>query len=66
MFWKRLAPRLKRKDRNFQNKLLDLNISVTPKVHAAFFHIEDVLTDNQVSLGFFSEQSFDSVLSDYN
>ena len=50
----------------FKKSYLALEISVTPKVHAVFFHIEDFCDRTQKGLGFFSEQAMESVHYDFN
>lgn len=49
----------------FKESYLELNISVTPKVHAIFYHVLDFCTAKQCGLGFFSEQAIESVHSDF-
>lgn len=50
---------------DFKKSYLDLGISVTPKVHAVFHHVEDFCSKNQKGLGFFSEQAMESVHFDF-
>lgn len=46
---------------NFKQSYLDLGISVTPKVHAVFYHVEEFCSKQQSGLGFYSEQAMESV-----
>jgi len=50
---------------NFRKSYTDLGISVTPKIHAIFFHVKDFCIEKQKSLGLFSEQSMESVHFDF-
>lgn len=49
----------------FKKSYCDLNISVTPKVHAVFFHVPDFCTKTNKGLGSFSEQAMESVHCDF-
>ena len=49
----------------FKTYYLDLNISVTPKVHAVFYHIIDYCSEHKRGLGFYSEQAMESVHFDF-
>ena len=40
-------------------------ISVTPKIHAIFFHVLDFCQENNHSLGFYSEQAVESIRHDF-
>lgn len=60
-----LKPNFKRSIRLFKEAYLLLNISVTPKVHAVFFHVEEFCDKHGKSLGFFSEQAVETVHSDF-
>lgn len=51
---------------NFKRSYLDLGISVTPKVHAVYHHIKDFCSKNQHGLGFYSEQTIESVHHDFS
>lgn len=51
--------------KKFQTSFLDLEISVTPKVHAIFFHIDDFLRDKNEGLARWSEQTSEAVHSDF-
>lgn len=46
---------------NFKKSYLDLDISVTPKVHSVFFHIEEFCSKHHKGLGWYSEQAMESV-----
>jgi hypothetical protein len=50
----------------FKNKYLALNINVTPKVHAVFYHIEDFCEQHQKGLGQWSEQASEAVHADFS
>lgn len=50
---------------NFRDSFLKLNISVTSKIHAIFFHIKHFCEYYGIGLGFFSEQAFESVHHDF-
>lgn len=50
---------------NFQKNYKELNISVTSKVHAIFFHVKQFCKTFGFGLGFFSEQAFESVHHDF-
>ena len=50
----------------FKSEYLTLNISVTPKVHAVFFHIKDFCAQQKRGLGFFCEQAIESVHFDFD
>ena len=50
---------------NFRLSYLQLGISVTPKVHSVFFHIEYFCNKHEKSLGYFSEQAMKAVHSDF-
>lgn len=45
----------------FRNDYLDLEISITPKVHAVLFHITEFCMKEESGLGKFSEQASESV-----
>ena len=47
--------------RSFRSRYLDLEINVTPKVHAVFFHITEFCEKHGVGLGIYSEQASESV-----
>lgn len=51
---------------DFRKSYESLEISVTPKIHAIFHHVEQSCTKHQRGLGFFAEQSTESVHHDYN
>lgn len=50
----------------FKEAYLALNISVTPKVHAVFFHVEKFCNEHQKGLGFYSEQAMEAVHYDFS
>lgn len=45
---------------NFKKSYLALNISVTLKVHAVFFHVTQFCSKHNKALGFYSEQAIES------
>lgn len=49
----------------FKEAYLALNISVTPKVHAVFFHVKEFCTAHKKGLGFCSEQAMEAVHYDF-
>ena len=49
----------------FKKSYTDLRISITPKVHAVFFHVEQFCDKKGIGLGFFSEQAMESVHYDF-
>lgn len=49
----------------FKKSYLSLQISVTPKVHAVFYHIEDYCSEHKKGLGVDSEQAMESVHHDF-
>lgn len=65
-FGKLLYPNFKKNIRDFKRSYLDLGVSVTPKVHAVFYHVEDFCSKNQKGLGGYSEQAMESVHFDFN
>lgn len=65
-FSQTLQPNFKECIANFRKSYSDLEISITPKVHAVFFHVEDFCVKNKQALGFFSEQAMESVHFDFN
>lgn len=50
----------------FKGLYLSLNLSVTPKIHAVFYHIVDFCEGRQEGLGRWSEQSSESVHADFS
>lgn len=64
-FSMKLDPDFKQIITNFKQSYLDLEISITPKVHAVFFHVPDFCDEKQAGLGFYSEQAMESVHSDF-
>lgn len=60
-----LDPEYKQKISNFKNAYVALGISVTPKVHAVFYHIEDFCEPRACGLGQWSEQASESVHADF-
>lgn len=64
-FSKELTPEFKSSIEEFKNSYLSLDINVTPKVHAVFFHVVDFCSQNNIGLGFHSEQAFETVHYDF-
>lgn len=50
----------------FRASYLDLKISVTPKVHAVFFHVSHFCNLTNKGLGLYSEQAVESAHHDFN
>ena len=50
----------------FKDLYLSFNISVTPKIHAEFYHVVDFFQVRQEGLGRWSEQSSESVHADFS
>lgn len=50
---------------DFKKSYLALGISVTPKVHALFFHVPTFCRRHQIGLGIFSEQASEAVHSKF-
>ena len=53
------------KIRRFQTDYMKLGISVTPKIHAVFFHIEEFCEFSGMALGPFSEQTAESLHQEF-
>ena len=49
----------------FMNEYMKLSISVTPKVHAVFYHIEEFCSLTKMGLGPWSEQASESVHQEF-
>ena len=56
-----LDPSYKQKIHNFQKDFLTLKVSVTPKVHAVFFHISEFCEITNMGLGPWSEQTSEAL-----
>ena len=50
----------------FKSSYMTLGISITPKVHAVFYHIEEFLENKRFGLGIYSEQSTESLHSKFS
>lgn len=61
-----LEPHFEKCILDFQTSFLNLNISVTSKIHAIFHHVKEFCKSRGIGLGFFGEQAFESVHHDYN
>lgn len=64
-FSQNLEPNFQECIAKFRESYLDLEISITPKVHAVFFHVEDFCLKHKKGLGFFSEQAMEAVHFDF-
>ena len=51
---------------SFKDEFLKLRISVTPKVHAVFYHIEEFCSITKMGLGPWSEQASESVHQEFS
>lgn len=60
-FGENLNPNFIKHIQDFQKSYVDLKISITPKVHAVFYHVKDFCHEHQKALGYFSEQAMESV-----
>ena len=56
-----LHPSYKLNISNFKREFLKLNISVTPKVHVVFHHVEEFCSLKGMGLGPWSEQTSESL-----
>ena len=61
-----LASDYKQKIRKFRFDYMKLGISVTPKIHAVFFHIEEFCDFSGTGLGAFSEQTAESLHQEFS
>lgn len=61
-----LKPTFKKDINDFRESYLSLDISVTPKVHAVFFHVEEFCNKHNKGLAFYSEQAMESVHYDFS
>ncbi|KAJ6639768.1 hypothetical protein Bhyg_12515, partial [Pseudolycoriella hygida] len=59
-FGKKLNPEYDKSIDKFKKSFMDLKVSVTPKIHAVFFHIKDFCSRHQNGLGFYSEQAMEA------
>ncbi len=51
---------------NFKASFMDLKVSsVTPKIHAVFFHVKECFSKHRKGLGFYSEQAIEAVHSEF-
>ena len=57
----KLAPDYKVKIAKFKADYMKLGISVTPKIHAVFYHIEEFCDYSGMALGPFSEQTTEAL-----
>lgn len=62
----KLDPNYKEKIATFKRNYLDLKVSVTPKVHAVFCHVEDFCELKNIGLGIYSEQAMKTVHHDFS
>ena len=49
--------------KDFNNSYLQLPVSVTPKAHAVFYHVPELIALKGTALGIFSEQSTEALHS---
>ncbi|CAH1105875.1 unnamed protein product [Psylliodes chrysocephalus] len=61
-----LRPNYKSAIADFRRSYLALLKSVTPKIQAIFFHVEEFCDSTGKALGFYSEQAIESVHHDFN
>ena len=61
-----LQQNYKQKIEEFQKKYLNLKVSVTPKLHAVFFHVAEFCNMVGTGLGPWSEQTAESLHHDFN
>ncbi|CAH1099096.1 unnamed protein product [Psylliodes chrysocephalus] len=61
-----LTPNYKSSIADFRRSYLALLKSVTPKIHAIFFHVEEFCDSTGNALGFYSEQAVESVHHDHD
>ena len=66
MLWDSFTTKLKEKTEVFRVKYLNLKISVTPKVHAVFFHVAEFCDIVGTGLGPWSEQTAESLHHDFS
>ena len=48
-----------------KKSFMDLEVSVTPKIHAVFYHVSEFCSKHLKGLGFYSEQAMESVHFDF-
>lgn len=65
-FGKTLNPGYRTHINNFKSAYLNLNINVTPKVHAIFHHVSEVCESRGYGLGVYSEQASEAVHADFH
>lgn len=61
-----LEPTFDKSIEKFRQNYLSSGLSVTPKIHAIFFHVLDFCQEKSHSLGFYSEQAVESIHHDFN
>ena len=64
-FGQNLDPDYKSKIAQFQPSYIKLPISVTPNVHAVFFHVPQFIKTKKMGLGLFSEQATEALHSNF-
>lgn len=60
-FGQTLDPNFEKHINDFKTSFLELEVSVTPKIHAVFFHVAEFCNSHEKALGFFSEQAMEAV-----
>ena len=50
---------------NFRSSYHDLPATITPKVHAVFFHVSQFISQNHKGLGHYSEQATEALHSNF-
>lgn len=60
-----LRPTYKLSIQKFRESYLSLKKSVTPKIHAVFYHVQEFCQENNCALSFYGEQSVESVHHDW-
>lgn len=60
-----LKPEYSQRINAFKISYLDLNITVTPKVHTVFYHVEEFCKISGMGLGFYAEQAVESAHADF-
>ena len=60
-----LDPDFESKISNFKRIYTSLQVSITPKVHAVFYHVPQFIKIKKLSLGLFSEQATEALHSNF-
>lgn len=51
--------------KRFQHSYAKLNVRITPKIHAVFYHIKDFCASHRLGLAHWSEQAIESIHADF-